>query len=61
MLNKLLETIKRHNLIQKKDKILVAVSGGPDSLALVHKLASLKNTLGLTLHIAHMDHSLRKD
>jgi tRNA(Ile)-lysidine synthase len=61
MLNKVSETIKKHNLIQKKDKILVAVSGGPDSLALLLKLASLRNTLGLTLHIAHLDHGLRKD
>ncbi|TRZ48056.1 tRNA lysidine(34) synthetase TilS [bacterium] len=61
MLSKAMETIKKYNLIQKKDIILVAVSGGPDSLALLFKLASLRNTLGLTLHIAHLDHGLRKD
>ncbi len=61
MLNKFMETIKRHNLVQRKDKILIAVSGGPDSLALLFKLASLRNTLELTLHIAHLDHGLRKD
>ncbi|MCX5669007.1 MAG: tRNA lysidine(34) synthetase TilS [Candidatus Omnitrophica bacterium] len=60
-MNKILETIKKHNLIQKKDKILVGVSGGPDSLALLLKLFSLKSKLGLTLHIVHLDHGLRKD
>lgn len=48
-------------MIQRGDKILIAVSGGPDSLALLFQLSGLKTRLGLTLHIAHMDHSLRKD
>ena len=61
MLKKFLETIKRYGLIQRGDKILVAVSGGPDSLTLLSQLSGLKTRLGLTLHIAHMDHSLRKD
>jgi len=60
-MNKFKETIKKHNLIQRGDKILVAVSGGPDSLALLLELFSLKSKLGLTLHIAHLDHGLRKD
>lgn len=61
MLKKFLETIKRYGLIQRGDKILIAVSGGPDSLSLLFQLSGLKTRLGLTLHIAHMDHSLRKD
>jgi tRNA(Ile)-lysidine synthase len=60
-MNKFEETIKKHNLIQKKDKILIGVSGGPDSLALLLQLFNLKSKLGLTLHIAHFDHRLRKD
>ena len=55
------ETIKKYKLIQSQDRILIAVSGGPDSLALLLQLFSLKNKLGLTLHIAHVDHGLRKD
>lgn len=55
------ETIRKYGLIQKQDKILVAVSGGPDSLTLLLQLFSLKTKLGLTLHIAHVDHGLRKD
>lgn len=48
-------------MIQKQDTILVAVSGGPDSLTLLLQLYNLKSRLGLTLHIAHVDHGLRKD
>jgi tRNA(Ile)-lysidine synthase len=56
-----LKTIQRYDLIKTREKILVAVSGGPDSLALLLKLINLKSKLGLTLHIAHMDHRLRED
>ena len=40
-------------------KILVAVSGGPDSLTLVHVLAALRGSLELRLSAAHLDHGLR--
>ena len=60
-MKKFKETIKKYKLIQKHDTILVAVSGGPDSLALLLLLFNLKAKLGLTLHIAHVDHGLRKD
>jgi len=43
------------DLIQPKDKILVAVSGGPDSIALLQLLAGL----GQKLHVAHLNHMLR--
>lgn len=55
------ETIKKHGLIRKSDRILIGVSGGPDSLALLLELAGLRSELGLTLHIAHLDHGLRPD
>ncbi len=40
-------------------KLVVAVSGGPDSVCLLHLLSSLKDELKLTLHVAHLDHRLR--
>jgi len=55
------ETIRKYKLIQKHDTILVAVSGGPDSLALLLQLFNLKAKFDLTLYIAHVDHGLRKD
>ena len=41
--------------------LVVAVSGGPDSLALVHAIHHLRDELGLRLHGAHLDHGLRGD
>jgi len=54
-------TIKKHGLVKKGDKILVAVSGGPDSVCLLLQLAALRKGWDLSLHIAHMDHMLRSD
>ena len=39
--------------------IVAAVSGGPDSLALVHALAQLRDSLGIRLYAAHLNHGLR--
>ena len=41
------------------DKVLVAVSGGPDSVALINLLSRLREEMGLTLAVAHFDHGLR--
>jgi tRNA(Ile)-lysidine synthase len=61
ILDKVKNTIKRFDLISQGDKIVVGVSGGPDSVALLCLLNSLKNELKLKLHIAHLDHMLRED
>jgi len=59
-MDKFKEAIKRRGLIQDGDRILVGVSGGPDSLALLLQLFNLRSRLGLALYIAHLDHGLRK-
>jgi len=61
ILDRVKKTIKKYNLINKNDKILIGVSGGPDSLVLLYLLNSLKKEFKLTLHIAHLDHMLRED
>jgi len=61
ILDKVRNTIKKYNLINRNDKIVIAVSGGPDSVALLYLLNSLKKEFKLTLHIAHLDHMLRND
>ena len=45
ILDKVKNTIKKYNLIQKGDKIVLGVSGGPDSVALLYLLNSLKKEL----------------
>jgi tRNA(Ile)-lysidine synthase len=54
-------TIKKYNLIQDGDRIVVGVSGGPDSVALLYILNNLKKELKISLHVAHLDHMLRID
>src|SRR3989442_13114214 len=43
------------------ESVLVAVSGGADSVALLHVLATLAPAWGLRLHALHVDHGLRAD
>ncbi|MBU0672151.1 MAG: tRNA lysidine(34) synthetase TilS [Candidatus Margulisbacteria bacterium] len=58
---KFLDTIKEFKMFNPEDRVLVAVSGGADSTALVHLLAEVKDELGLSLHIAHLNHMIRKN
>ena len=44
---------------EKGRKVLVGVSGGPDSVCLLHILDQLKESLGVRLHVAHLNHMLR--
>jgi tRNA(Ile)-lysidine synthase len=61
LIEKARKTIKRYSLLKKNDTVLIGVSGGPDSLTLLYILAALKKEFNLKLHIAHLDHMLRKD
>jgi len=61
ILEKVKNTIKKYKLIQKGERIVVGVSGGPDSVALLYLLNSLKKELKIRLYIAHLDHMLRSD
>jgi len=61
MLSAVLHTIARHGLFSPGDRVLVAVSGGPDSMALLAVLWELAPRLGLTLEVASVDHGLRPE
>ena len=49
---------RREGLFSTGDRVLVAVSGGPDSVTLLHLLVRLAPELGLNLGVAHYDHGL---
>lgn len=57
MLNKVKNTIEKFNMIEANDKILVAVSGGPDSISLLNILYKLK----YNICVAHINHGLREN
>ena len=54
-----LKTIETYNLIEKNDKIVIGVSGGPDSICLLLVLYGLKEKLGIEIVVAHVNHMLR--
>lgn len=56
---KVLKTIRKYNLIKEGDKIVIGVSGGPDSICLLHILNSLKKKLGIEIYVAHVNHGIR--
>jgi tRNA(Ile)-lysidine synthase len=53
------KVIWKSELISFGDRVLVAVSGGPDSVALLHVLCNLQDELGLHLEVAHLEHGMR--
>ncbi|HCD38741.1 MAG TPA: tRNA(Ile)-lysidine synthetase, partial [Candidatus Omnitrophica bacterium] len=59
LLSKFKQSVKRSQLINANDTIVIGVSGGPDSVCLVYLLRALQKEYGLTLSIAHLDHMLR--
>ena len=55
-----LKKIKTYNLIEKNDKVVIGVSGGPDSICLLHLLYSIKKELGFEIVVAHINHQIRE-
>ncbi len=58
---RVLATIRRHGLLQGGETVLVAVSGGSDSVVLLDVLCELRPTLALTLEAVHVHHGLRPE
>lgn len=59
LVDKIAHFCRRHSLFAQDERIVVAVSGGPDSLCLLHVLHTLRPTLKLSLTLAHLNHQLR--
>ena len=61
MKEKVLETIKKYNLIENGDKIILGVSGGPDSIAMLDILKQIKEEkiINFDIIVAHINHMIR--
>ncbi|MGH7845581.1 MAG: tRNA lysidine(34) synthetase TilS [Candidatus Binatia bacterium] len=57
--SKLAATIRKYALLSPGDRVLVGVSGGPDSVALLHLLVGLQSDFNLHLEVAHLIHGVR--
>lgn len=59
MYKNVIKFISEHKLIEKKDKVLIGFSGGPDSVALANILISISQTFDIEIALCHINHSLR--
>lgn len=53
--------IQREALVRPGQRVLLAVSGGPDSMALLYIMVALRGELGIELAVAHLNHGLRPE
>lgn len=60
LVKKVTETIEKYNMIEEGDKVIIAVSGGPDSICLFDILNRIKDQLKISLVIAHVHHGIRE-
>ncbi len=54
-----IQTIEKYKLLQNGDKVIVALSGGADSVTLLDMLNSVKEIYNLTIYASHINHELR--
>jgi len=59
MIHLFLQTIDRYKMLEKGDRVLLAVSGGPDSVAMAHLFFEIREVRALSLFMAHLNHGLR--
>ncbi|HEV3201211.1 MAG TPA: ATP-binding protein, partial [Bryobacteraceae bacterium] len=59
MIGQVVDTIERFRMFQTGQRVGVAVSGGPDSVCLLHMLFELAPRWNLHLSVLHLDHQLR--
>lgn len=61
MKEKVKKTIKKFNLIQPGDRIVLGVSGGPDSISMLNILNEIKNDFQFEIYVAHINHMIREE
>jgi len=52
-------TVEKYRMLQEGDEVIVGVSGGLDSVVLLHVLMALRDDYDLSFVVAHMDHGIR--
>ena len=58
-IDKVKKTLFYHSMIESGERVLVAVSGGPDSVALLHSLVELREIIDFDIKVVHLNHSAR--
>jgi tRNA(Ile)-lysidine synthase len=53
------QTIEKYQMLAPGQRILAAVSGGPDSVSMLYLLCDLREALELTIEVAHLQHGIR--
>jgi tRNA(Ile)-lysidine synthase len=61
LVEKVARTIERYGMVCPGDRVLIGISGGPDSVALVHALLEFGRRESIELGLAHLNHQLRED
>ena len=59
LIAKVKATVRQYGMLSPGDRVVVAVSGGPDSICLLRALRDLSLHYGISLHVAHLDHQFR--
>lgn len=59
MLAKVLRTIHKYNMLLPGERVLVGISGGPDSVTLLHVLKRIEKDMGIEVYAAHVHHGIR--
>lgn len=59
IIDKVRSTINKYNLLQEGDKVVLGLSGGPDSVCLLHILKQLESEYKICIYAAHLNHQIR--
>ncbi len=61
LISKIRKCCHAHRMFEPGDTVAAAVSGGPDSVAMLHGLLEMKDELGISISVAHLDHGFREE
>ncbi len=61
LLDRVVQTINRYSMLEEGDRVGVAVSGGADSVFLIHALLAIAPARGVSLSVLHVNHQLRSE